>query len=159
MFRVTPSSVLGEPFAGNFVRFSCSRRLALERRLRQRVHAMDHAAPLDHTHPSAACTAVRARLDAYVDDELAVHDTRSVMGTALRDELRDELRGDSRSDAELGPVEIAGHLERCAPCRVLMQQLRAQKQRLRLLATRVATRPEERASEALRERVERLRAG
>jgi anti-sigma factor RsiW len=100
---------------------------------------MDHPAPLDGHFPSAACQAVRERLDAFVDGELPAPD--------------------AHDDATLGPSQLAAHLDVCPPCRVIAHQLQAQKQRLRLMATRTATRPEERASEALRERIERLRAG
>jgi hypothetical protein len=107
---------------------------------------MDHSVRLERSLPSAACHAVRARLDAYVDDEL------------VADAGVEMARSASARDT-LSATEIIDHLVLCPPCRVLAQQLRAQKQRLRLMATRVATRPDERASEALRERIERLRAG
>lgn len=107
--------------------------------MRQRVHAMDHPPHLERSHLSAVCLAVRHRLDAYIDDELGAQDTHD--------------------DAAMGPAEMAAHLDRCPPCRVVARQLEAQKRRLRLLATRLATHVEERASDALRDRIDRLRAG
>lgn len=107
---------------------------------------MDHSVRLESSLPSAACAAVRERLDAYVDDELVI-------------DAGVEVAHSGSVRTAFGPSQIIDHLVLCPPCRVLAQQLRAQKQRLRLLAMRVASRAEERASDALRERVERLRAG
>lgn len=104
--------------------------------MRQRVHAMDHPPHLERSHLSAVCLAVRDRLDAYIDDEL-----------------------DAPDAAARSRAEMAAHLDRCPPCRVVARQLEAQKRRLRLLATRLATHVEERASDALRDRIDRLRAG
>jgi predicted anti-sigma-YlaC factor YlaD len=108
---------------------------------------MDHPVRLESALPAAACPAVRAHLDAYVDDELVAD---AGVGGAV---------DGASPPAALSPSQIIDHLVLCPPCRILAQQVRAQKRRLRLLAARLAAQPEERASDALRARVDRLRAG